>query len=130
MKEKYEYEEEVVLSLDGSAVVNVNASEAALVALRGAPLNAGVHARPDRATVRALFSAPGVTAKTPIFSRRDGRRFVHVSLETADIRQLSRVAPFAWSTYRLDRQGETVRFRQTVGKAAGRTVNGVSWTVT
>lgn len=126
-KERYEYEEEIQLALDGSAVVNVNASEAALVALRGAPLDAGTHARPDRAALRRLFSGPGVVARTPTFSRRDGRRFVHISLEVSDIRQLPALAPFAWSRYQLTREGDVVVYRQHVGRAAAAPVPGVTW---
>ena len=127
-KERYEYEEEIELSIDGSAVVRVNASEAALVALRGAPLNPAAGSRPDRDAIRAMFSAPGVTARTPTFSRRNGRRFVHVTLEVADVRTLTGMAPFAWSTYRLDREDGVVTFRQRVGRADGTPVPGVSWT--
>src|SRR5688572_28819579 len=50
--QKYEYLEEIVLDVDGSAVVSLSASEAALVALRGAPLDASPHARPDRAALQ------------------------------------------------------------------------------
>jgi hypothetical protein len=60
-------------------------------------------------------------------SRRDGRRFVHVSLDVADIRQLPRVAPFAWSRYRLQRQADVVEFSQVVGAAATQPVSGVAW---
>jgi hypothetical protein len=118
LKPEYEYEEQLYLSLDGSAEVNINASIAALVALRGAPLDVDPRARIDRAQVRRLFSAPGVEVSTPTFSRRDGRRFVHVRLTVGDLRQLSRVAPLSWSTYRFDRKGETFEYRQLVGAPA------------
>ena len=52
---EYEYEEELYLSLDGSATLNVNASVASLVALRGADLDPDPRARIDRNMVRALF---------------------------------------------------------------------------
>jgi hypothetical protein len=62
-------------------------------------------------------------------SRRDGRRFVHVSVDLDDVRQASRLAPFAWSTYRFDRQGDVFEFRQTVGRSARRTIDDdVGWT--
>ena len=118
LKPEYEYEEELYLSLDGSAQVNVNASVAALVALRGADLNADPRARVDRAQVRALFGAPGVEVSTPTFSRRDGRRFVHVRLDARDLHQLARVAPLSWSTYRFDRKADTFEYRQVVGASA------------
>lgn len=127
-REKYEYEEEVVLSIDGAAVVNVSASEAALVALRGIDLDSGPRARPDRAALRAFFGGPGVTMKTPTFSRRDGKRFVHISLDVSDVRVLSRLAPFSWSRYRFDRRGDELVFRQTVGPPAGRSSRTTAWT--
>lgn len=115
LKPEYEYEEELYLSLDGSAQVNVNTSVAALVALRGARLDLDPRARIDRGEVRRLFAGPGVDVSTPTFSRRDGRRFVHVRLNVRDLHQLSRVAPLSWSTYHFDRKGDTFEYRQVVG---------------
>src|SRR5262245_41368316 len=54
----YEYEEDVHVALDGSAEVTVNASIAALVALRGFDLNIDPAARVDRDRLRALYSSP------------------------------------------------------------------------
>ena len=125
-KKEYEYEEELYLSLDGSATLNVNASVAALVALRGVDFNVDPRARLDREQVRALFGGPGV-ARVSV-ARRDGRRFVHVSVDLDDVRQASRLAPFAWSAYRFDRQGEVFEFRQTVGPPARRPTGDVGWT--
>lgn len=127
LKPEYEYEEELYLSLDGSAEVNVNTSIAALVALRGADLDADPRARVDRERLRALFSGPGVAVSTPTFSRREGRRFVHVRVTVSDLRQLSRVAPLAWSTYRFDRKGDTFQYRQVVGAPAATAAAG-RWT--
>jgi hypothetical protein len=128
LKPEYEYEEELYLSLDGSAEVNINTSIAALVALRGATLDVDPRARIDRAQVRALFSGPGVKVSTPTFSRRDGRRFVHMRLTVGDLRQLSRVAPLSWSTYRFDRKGETFEYRQLVGGPAVASAVAGGWT--
>jgi hypothetical protein len=128
LKKEYEYEEELYLSLDGTATVNVNASVAALVALRGFDLDPNPRARVDRAQVRTMFQGPGVQVSRVSLSRRDGRRFVHVGLDVADVRQLSRVAPFAWSRYRLDRVGDVVEYRQVVGASSGRPVGDVGWT--
>jgi hypothetical protein len=127
-RQQYEYEEEIYLQLDGSATAYVNASVPALVALRGASLNLDPRGRVDREKVRALFSAPGITVATPTFSRRDGRRFVHVHVDVDNVRQLQRVAPFAWSTYRFEREGDILAYRQVVGKAAGKSVGNVGWT--
>lgn len=128
LKKEYEYEEELYVSLDGSAQLNVNASVASLVALRGADLPVDPRARLDRDQVRALFSAPGTDVSTPTFSRRDGRRFVHVRIDVQDLRQLSRIAPFAWSRYRFERVGDLFEYRQSVGAPAGRPVGDVGWT--
>ncbi len=128
LKKQYEYEEEIYPALDGSATVYVNASLAALVALRGAEFNLDPKARFDRDRVRALFATPGVDVRTPTSSRRDGRRFVHVRIDVAHLQLLSDVRPLAWSEYGLNRQGELMRFTQDVGPAAGRPVGDVGWT--
>ena len=107
------------LDIDGSATVFVNASVAALVALRGLDLDVAPRARFDRRSVRAAFEAPGVEVIRASTSRRRGRRFVHVRLETRDIRQLSRVAPLSWSRYAFDRRDQRFVFAQTVGAADG-----------
>ena len=57
LRRQYEYEEELYLSLDGTATVYVNSSIPALVALRGLPLDTAPRARIDRAAVRAAYSS-------------------------------------------------------------------------
>lgn len=126
LKQPYEYEEELYLALDGTATLNVNASVASLVALRGLDLPIDPRARLDREQVRALFEGPGAEAIVSL-SRRDGRRFVHVSVEASDVKALERLAPFSWSSYRFDRQGEQFEYRQVVRAAAGREVGEVGW---
>ena len=121
-----EYEEELYLALDGTATLNVNASVASLVALRGVDLPVDPEARVDRERVRALFEGPDAEAIVSL-SRRDGRRFVHVSVDVTDLRTLERLAPFAWSTYRFERRGEAFEYRQVVGAATGRSVGDVGW---
>ena len=126
-KPEYEYEEELYLALDGSATLNVNASVASLVALRGFQLDPNPRARLDRSAVRALFEGPGADVSKVSLSRRDGRRFVHVSVDVNDVRRLGTLAPFAWSSYRFDREGDIMEFRQAVGRSAGQQVN-AGWT--
>jgi hypothetical protein len=123
----YEYEEEIYLDVDGSATVNVNASVPSLVALRGADLSVDPLARLDREKVRAFFSGPGATVTRISISRRDRRRFVHVSVDVDDVRQLARVPPFAWSKYRLNRRDGVLEFQQVVGAASGKAVGDVGW---
>jgi hypothetical protein len=125
--QNYEYEEEIYLRLDGSATVNVNASVASLVALRGADLPVDPKARLDRDRVRELFSMPGAQPPRLTLSRRDGRRFVHVSLDVPDVRQLQRQRMFAWSTYRFDRESDGFVYRQRVGTPARQSSDSIGW---
>ena len=123
----YEYEEQLRLDVDGSARIDLSSSVAALVALHGFDLSTDPSVDVDRAKVRSMFEGPGVEVTSVRVSRRAGRRFVHIRVEVADIRQLSRVAPFSWSTYRFDRRGDVLEFRQVVGPAAAKNVGNVGW---
>jgi hypothetical protein len=125
---RYEYDERVELSLDGSAVVDITASIPALVALRGAPLSVDPEARFDRHAFRRLYEGPGVAVREVSAFRRHGRRFVHIRLDVGDIAALPRLAPLSWSRYRLDRLNEEFRFVQEVGPAAQFEVGDVGWT--
>ena len=60
---QYEYDERVELSLDGSAVVDINASVPALVALRGCTLDVDPEARFDRRAFRTLYEGAGATVQ-------------------------------------------------------------------
>jgi hypothetical protein len=119
LKPEYEYEEELHLALDGSAIVDVYASVASLVALRGAALDPDPRGRIDLDTVRAFFGAPATPVAVRL-SRRDGRRFVNVRVEVDDVRELSRLAPLAWSSYGFQRRDDVLEFRQVVREAAVR----------
>ena len=92
---QYEYDERVELSLDRSAVVDINASVPALVALRGATLDVDPEARFDRQAFRRLYQAPGVAVREVSAYRRHGRRFVHVRLDVSDIAELQHLAPLS-----------------------------------
>jgi hypothetical protein len=125
---RYEYDETVDLSLDGSATVYVNGSVPALIALHGLDLNPDPLVRFDRATIRQLYSAPGVLVRQVSLSRRNSRRFVHVTLDVEDVRQLVGVKPLAWSAYQLTRAGDEYTFVQQIRESARRQVPGVVWT--
>ena len=127
---QYQYEEEVYLSLDGTATVYVNASLAALNALRGTSFDTAPNARLDRQAVRDVFSTPVTRVRGEVSaSRRRNRRFVHVKLDVDDIQRLGEAAPFAWSTYELKRDGDLFIYRQAVGPAAGKDMDmsAVGW---
>jgi hypothetical protein len=125
---QYEYEEEVYLSLDGTATVYVNSSVPALDALRGTSFSTAPNARVDRDQVRALYSSPSTHVTWVRESRRNNRRFVHVRLEAHDITRLASVAPFAWSQYTFRNDGDEYAYRQVIGSAAGKDVGRVGWT--
>lgn len=126
----YEYEEDVYVSLDGSAELIVNASIPALVALRGIDLPVDSAARLDPDRIRAAYTSP-LTEVTRVsrFWRRQGRRYVQVRLRVADIRKLGEVAPFSWSTYELAEKDGLMVYRQTIGKSALRpgTLQNFGW---
>ena len=124
---KYEYEEEIFLSLDGSATVYVNASVPALVALRGFKLPLDPNARLDRSVVRDLYDTPVSTVQSVTASRREGRRYVHLRIGVPDIRRLGDAAPFAWSAYRYLEGPDRFEFGQHMGAAAGQDVGDVGW---
>jgi hypothetical protein len=124
---QYEYDERIDLSLDGSAIVDVNASIAALVALRAAALDVNPEVRLDRQAIRRLYEAPGSSVRQLSSFRRHGRRFVHVQIAVSDILQLPRSSPFSWSQYQFERHEHAYRFLQDVGTPSGKPVGDVGW---
>jgi hypothetical protein len=125
---QYEYEEDLYLSLDGSATIYVNASIAALDALRGTSFDASQAARFDREPFRRYFESPVTHVTRVSQSRRSGRRFVHVRLDVGDVRRLAEAPPFAWSTYSFERVGNLLVYKQRLGGSAGKSVGNVGWT--
>ena len=125
---RYEYDEDTYLVLDGSAILYVNASVAALAALRGAPLNVDPRGRLDRNDVRAFFESQVTHVESISTSRREGRRYVHVRIRTNDIRRLSDAPAFAWSRYSLTQEEGLAVFRQDVGPSVRHERPNVGWT--
>jgi hypothetical protein len=78
--------------------------------------------------VRALFTIAGAQPPRLTLSRRDGRRFVHVSVEAPDVRRLQSQRMFEWSTYRFDRESDSLVFRQRVGAPAATSRADLRWT--
>lgn len=125
---QYEYDETVNLSLDRSATVYVNGSIPALVALHGLDLDPDPKARFDSARIRRLYTAPGVTVRQITGSRRNARRFLHITLDVDDVGRLQGVAPLSWSRYQFDRVGDEYVFVQSIHGAPARDAPGVKWT--
>ena len=117
---EYEYEEDLTLSLDGSATLVINTSIPALVALRGLPLDTDLKARADalKEQIRTIYASDNTrVGRISNWSRR-GRRFVGIHLNVSDIRALPKTAPFSWTAYDLREEGHQVIFRQTLSKPA------------
>jgi len=126
---EYEYEEQLYLNVDGSASVIVDASIAALVALRGLPLDASLGARIDPVQIRTLFESMGcrVLRVGQPWSRH-GRRFVQVRVAADHVSRLDACGPLGWSRYTFDRKDESIRFDQKVSSASGTAPPNVNWT--
>ena len=113
-----EYEEEIYLALDGTATVNVNASIASLVALRGVNLRRrSAGARRSRRGA-ALLRRPRRAGD----ERQPGRAATAAASRTwrstwTTSARSRKLAPFAWSRYRFEPRGDIVEFEQTVGAA-------------
>lgn len=128
---EYEYEEDLTLSLDGSATMIVNASLPALAALRGINISADAHTRSDqiRSQIEHVYASPYASVVRISQWTRHGRRFVGVRLNVPDIRQLPKAAPFAWERFELKAAGDEVSYRDTLGPSAFKpgTLSNVGW---
>jgi len=125
---EYEYEEQLYLSADGSATLTVDASVAALIALRGFALDPSPRALLDPARVRALYeSATCHVTRVPRPWYRNGRRFVQVQMRIDDVRQLASCAAMSWSTYALEHRDGQIWFSQRMGASANGDPGPVNW---
>ena len=125
---KYEYEEQLYLRVNGSATVLIDASIAALVALRNLPLDPAAPAGVDRDRVRAAFATAG--CNNPRVGQpwvRSGRRFVQVQIEAPDLQALERCGPLSWSSYRFERHDPEISYEQVVGAPTAGKLGEVNW---
>jgi hypothetical protein len=126
--QQYEYEEEVYVSLDGTATVYIHSSIPALNALHGSSFDTSPAASIDRDAIAEYFSSPAAHVTWVRPSRRSGRRFAHLRLEVPDIKRLSDLAPLAWSKYWFEKDGDQYVYHQVVGAAVNKDVGDVGWT--
>jgi hypothetical protein len=126
---EYEYEEQLYLNVDGSASVIVDASIAALVALRGLVLDTSFGARVDPIQLRTMYESMGcrVLRVGQPWSRH-GRRFIEVRLSADNVTQLGQCRPVQWSTYSFERSEVSIVFKQHLGAASGTAPANVNWT--
>jgi hypothetical protein len=117
---EYEYEEDLTLSLDGSATLVVNASVPSLVALHGLPLSTDPRTRADQLNeqIRALYSSDRAHVRRISAWTRHGRRFLGIHIAVDDVRALPAIAPFAWAAYDMHEAGEQIVFRHTLSRPA------------
>ncbi len=127
MLHQYEYQEDVYLSLDGSASVYIGSSLAALAALYGVDVPTEPSALVDRAQLRRVLGGPGVTVSSISTWRRYGRRFVTVRLDTNDVRRLPNAAPFAADTFEFGVISNGYRLTEHIGPARNRPIESVGW---
>jgi hypothetical protein len=124
---QYEYQEDLYLSLDGSASVFVSASLPALVALHGMDLSIDPRSPVDRAQIRKLFGGRGVEVSAIRTWRRWGRRFVMVRLDVADVRRLPDALPFSRDVFEFARLRSGYRLVERLGPSFNRPVGPVGW---
>jgi hypothetical protein len=126
---QYEYEEDLTIAIDGSGTLTINASLAALNALRGLDVDPQA-ASVDRDRIAALYQSDvaRVSSVPRPWSRR-GRQFVQINLEFDDVRRLHEAPPLSWSRYELADQNGQHLFRQIVGASALKpgTLENVGW---
>ena len=100
---QYEYEEQVYLDVDGHALVVIDSSLAALVALRGAVIDPAIATAADRNAVRQMVTAAGCNVEdVSRFWTRHGRKFVQIEVSASHVKDLPACKLLAWSTYSLD----------------------------
>ena len=117
---QYEYDEQTYLAIDGSATVVLSASVAALVSMRGLPLDPSPQARISSDDVRRVFEAAGCEVERAARPwRRNGRRFVQARLHVADVRKASSCGVLAWSKYGFEVSPDQIRYTQMVGAPSG-----------
>jgi hypothetical protein len=123
----YEYDEDIYLSVDGSATIYLNAPVPALVNLRGLDLDVRPTANVDRAKVRRLFTTEATRVTRVSRWRRFGRQFVQIRMSVDDVTKLGSAAPFSWATYQIERRDDLVVYRQQLNAPAGKPVGDVGW---
>ena len=128
---QYEYEEQLYLSVDGSATVVVDSSLPALVLLRGASFDPSISGPTDRAAVRRLYENAGcpVDSVSRLWDRR-GRRFAQIQISVTDLKSLTSCPLLAWSTYALTvhpNDPVQLKYVQKLGPPAGRDPGAVNW---
>ena len=91
---KYEYEHEIWLRVDGSGAVKVTGRPALWTAFKGLGNPRDPDTTATRDAVRALFERSGLQVKRVTVTRREGRPYLFVSAEFADVNRLNGTPAF------------------------------------
>jgi len=91
---KYEYEHEFWLRVDGSGAVNVTGRPALWTAFKGLGNPRDPDTTATRDAVRALFERSGLQVNRVTLTRREGRPYLFVSAEFADVNRLNGTPAF------------------------------------
>lgn len=100
----YEYEHEFWIRVDGSGTVNVTGRPALWTAFKG--LGPTEDPEAAREAARALFERSGLRVKRVTITRREGRPYLFVSAEFADVNRLSGTPAFPDLTIGLRPEGD------------------------
>lgn len=126
---RYEYEEQVYLSVDGRATIVVDASLPALVSLRGVAIEPSSFASIDRDAIRKIVETAGcrVDSVSRLWTR-SGRRFVQVQVTLDDVRQPHTCGLLAWSSYALTSSApDELEYQQTIGAPPAGAAAATGW---
>jgi hypothetical protein len=113
---EYEYEEDLTLSMDGSAALVVNASVEALNALKGLTLDPSARADRLREQIRPFYTSPFTTVGRISTWTRRGRRFFGIHIAVSDVRSLPYTPSSPWARYELRTDGDQVVFRERLSR--------------
>ena len=103
----YEYEHEFWLRVDGSGTVNVTGRPALFLAFKGLVTPADEAA--SREAARQLFERAGLRVRRVTLTHREGRAYLFVSADFADINKLTGSPAFPDLRIALSRAGDNLR---------------------
>jgi hypothetical protein len=102
----YEFEHEFWVRVDGSGTVNVTARPELWAAMKGLK---GLEGTDGRDAVRALFESSGLRVRRVTLTHRQGRPYLFVSADFADVSRLAGTPAFPDLALTLRPDGENLR---------------------
>jgi hypothetical protein len=102
----YEFEHEFWVRVDGSGTVNVTARPELWAAMKGLK---GLEGTDGRDAVRALFEASGMRVRRVTLTHRQGRPYLFVSADFADVNRLAGTPAFPDLALTLRPDGDNLR---------------------